>query len=48
MSNNAQCQQTSDIYIFSSIAWYYGDNDFIIQTYESLISLHVQTHACDL
>ena len=27
--------------IFSGIAWYYGDNDFII--HELSISLHVQT-----
>ena len=25
-------QQTSDI--FSDIAWFYGDNDFIIQTFD--------------
>jgi len=32
-SNNANgMQQTSDI--FSGIAWYYGDNDFIIQTFD--------------
>ena len=27
-----QRQQTSDI--FSGIAWYYGDNDFIIRTFD--------------
>ena len=31
MSNNANSNKTSDI--FSSIALYYGDNDFIIRTF---------------
>ena len=29
-----QWQKVSDI--FSSIAWYYGDDDFIIQTFNSV------------
>ena len=31
---------------FSGIVWYYGDNDFIIQTFDFIASL--RCHVCDL
>ena len=34
----AICILTSDI--LSGIAWYYGDNDFIIQTFDFIIQTH--------
>ena len=36
-----QRQQTSDI--FSSIAWYYGDNDLIVQTFDFIARSDVHT-----
>ena len=43
MSNNANGNKR--VIFFSGIAWYYGDNDFIVRTFNFI---DVQMHTRDL